>query len=116
EAGWSACLLRPRPRAGAGRCRRRRLGKVPAPRAALPEQPHGLLPALPRLHVAPTRPRFAARARAATIAPDRPPPSRRGLSRLGRRGHGAPQPGLPPPAPCCRPRALPERILQALGG
>ena len=54
-------LLRPRPRA---RARARRspggTGEVPAARTAVPEQPDGLLAALPRLDVAAARPAAAA--------------------------------------------------------
>src|SRR5206468_8689853 len=84
-------------------------------RAALSEQPGGLLAALPRLDVASPRPEAAALARTPERRTGRRQPERCRLSRLGGRADRRAQPAVPAGAARCGSCAVSERILQALG-
>ena len=106
--------LRSRSGSRSGGIRRRRIREVPAARVALPESPHGLHPALSRLHVASARPARSASAGRAPRSPDRRQSRRRRVPGLGGCGDGGAEPSASARAAHRRPRSVPERVQQEI--
>ena len=108
--GRGSRLLRPRRRSRARGTRGGRDGQDPEARRALPEHAGRVLAPLPRLELAPARPRPAAHVGAPARDPGRGQPGRRRVSGLGRRRDPSHQRPHATAAARSRPRRVPERV------